>query len=354
MFSPPRCPYLDCPQHFAPAPRFCRRHGTYLPKCRSQPVPRFRCCSCRRSFSRQTFRMDYRDHRPDLNAELFRSIASGVGLRQTARNLRMSLRCTELKFRKIARHLRRLNLNLRGTLDTGAVLQFDEFETFEGCRNTRPLSVPMLIEKRTRFVIWAESATIRPRGRMTPARRRRIADQERRSGARKDRSQRAIRRTLARGAALVEGHRTVSLQTDLKPSYARIAREVYGAGRVIHGRTSSRRARTRGNPLFAINHTEAMARDLTGRLRRRSWLASKKGRYLDLGLQLWAAWRNYVRRRFNLDRAAPAQMLGFTSKRMSEGELLTWRQDWGRESIPTLARAEHLIAGWGERRRRTV
>jgi len=62
---------------------------------------------------RQTFRMDYRDHRPDLNALLCQSLVSGVGLRQTSRNLRLSLRCTELKFRKIARHLRRLNLNLR-------------------------------------------------------------------------------------------------------------------------------------------------------------------------------------------------------------------------------------------------
>jgi hypothetical protein len=60
--------------------------------------------------------MDYRDHRPDLNARLFRSIASGLGLRQSSRNLHLSLRCTELKFRKIARHLRRLNLNLRSEL----------------------------------------------------------------------------------------------------------------------------------------------------------------------------------------------------------------------------------------------
>ena len=82
--------------------------------------------------------MDYGDHRPDLNWPLLQSLASGLGLRQSSRNLRLSLRCTELKFRKLARHVRRLNLNLRGDLPANASFQMDEFETFEGRRNTRP------------------------------------------------------------------------------------------------------------------------------------------------------------------------------------------------------------------------
>ena len=58
--------------------------------------------------------MDYRDHRPDRNPLVFLLLGSGIGLRQTARIADLSPRATELKFRKIARHLRRLNLNLRG------------------------------------------------------------------------------------------------------------------------------------------------------------------------------------------------------------------------------------------------
>ena len=42
-------------------------------------------------------------------------------------------------------------------------------------------------------------------------------------------------------------------------------------------------------------------RDLMGRLRRESWLVSKKRRYLDLGLQVHMAYRNLVRKRFNHD-----------------------------------------------------
>ena len=337
MFQPPRCPYRTCSKHIEPTPDAFLHHGHYQPKCRPHPVPRFRCRACRRTFSRQTFRMDYRDHRPDLNARLFRSIASGLGLRQSSRNLRLSLRCTELKFRKIARHLRRLNLNMRAELPSGSSFQLDEFETFEGRRNTRPLSIPMLIEKGSHFVVWAESATIRPRGTMTKARRAAMAEDEKRFGRRRDRSRRSLRRTLGRGAELVRSRPAVLFETDQKTSYVALAKEVFGRNRVVHGRTSSRLPRTVANPLFPINHTEAMARDLMGRLRRESWLVSKARRYLDLGLQIFMAYRNLVRRRFNQDEFSPAEMLGFAPRRLSETEVLGWRQDWGVRSQHPLA-----------------
>ena len=339
MFVPPRCPYRPCRAHRTPSDGFFRRHGQYLAKCRTHPIPRYRCLACGRTFSRQTFRMDYRDHRPDLNAPLLQCLASGLGLRQSARNLHLSLRCTELKFRKIARHLRRLNLNLRGALPEAASFQLDELESYEGRRNSRPLSLPVLIETKSRFVVWAESATIRPRGKMTKARERAIAEDHQRFGRRRDCSRRGVRRTLRRGAELAAGLERVVLDSDEKSSYPGLAVEAFGKARLVHRRTNSRLARTTWNPLFPINHTEAMARDLVARLRRESWLASKRRRYLDLALQVFIAYRNYVRRRFNFDRASPAQMLGFVRRRLSEWELLSWRQDWGRGSIHPLSSA---------------
>jgi hypothetical protein len=74
-----------------------------------------------------------------------------------------------------------------------------------------------------------------------------------------------------------------------------------------------------------------------GRLRRESWLVSKMGRYLDLGLQLFMTYRNLVRRRFNYDRFSPAEMLGFAPRRLTETEVLGWRQDWGVRSQHPLA-----------------
>ena len=350
MFQPPFCPHRRCTQHLAPAPRFFRRHGAYSALCRPHPIPRFLCKACKRTFSRQTFRMDYRDHRPDLNARLFEALASGLGLRQASRNLRLSLRCTELKARKIGRHLRRLHLNLSDQLPQGATLQFDELETYEGRRNTRPLSVPILIERDSRFIVWAESASIRPRGRMSPQRLAAIAAEDEVS-PRKDHSRRSIQRTLKRGAELTRKLAKVLFSSDEKSSYPGLAKDAFGASRLEHSTTHSELPRETWNPLFPINHTEAMARDLMGRLRRESWLVSKRRRYLDIALHVFIAYRNYVRRRFNRDECSPAQRLGLLPRRLTIGRLLSWRQEAGRRSLHPLARRAESVESWQERRR---
>ena len=351
MFQPPRCPYPGCSQFTHPRPRFYHRHGFYTARCRAGPIPRFRCKTCRRTFSRQSFRMDYCDHRPDLNRKLFELVTSGVGLRQCSRILGLSRRCLELKARKIGRHLRRLNVNLLGPLPPGSMLQLDELETYEGRRNTRPLSVPVLIESSSRLLIWAESAPIRPSGRMTPARRAAIAEDELRFGPRRDTSHRSVRRTFERGAQLTGDLARIILITDEKPSYVPLARRIFGAGRLAHGRTNSKLPRTTCNPLFPINHTEAMARDLMGRLRRESWLVSKRRRYLDIALHVFIAYRNFVRRRYNWDERSPAQVLGLLPRRLSPGEILSWRQDGSRLSIHPLARRAESVEQWQTRSR---
>jgi len=345
MFHPPRCPYSNCPRHQRPEGRFYYRYGYYPSLCRSHPIQRYLCRTCRRTFSRQTFRMDFRDRRPDLNAPLYRLLNSGVGLRQSARLIDLSRNSTELKFRKLSAHCRDLNLNLRGQLRKGHSFQFDEFETFEGRRNTRPLTVPVLIERDSRFVLWAESASIRPRGSMTKSRKRAIAEDEKRLGRRIDQSRAAIQRTLKQGSACAEELSFILLETDEKSSYPSHARRAFLNRRIVHRTTNSKEPRMPWNPLFPINHTEARLRDLMSRLRRESWLVSKKRARLDLHLQLHMTWLNYHRPRFNRDLKSPAELLGWTPRRLTEGEVLGWRQDWGGQSIHPLCNDGRTAVG---------
>ena len=97
-----------------------------------------------------------------------------------------------------------------------------------------------------------------------------------------------------------EGIRSKRLQTDDKSSYRVLGREVFGDS-VRHETTPGQMARGTFNPLFPINLTLAMTRDNCGRLRRQSWLVTEKRRCLQLHLHVFAAYRNYVRRRHNTD-----------------------------------------------------
>ena len=74
MFLPPRCPHPDCLRHRHPGGRFYYRYGYYQAACRAHRIQRYLCRTCGRTFSRQSFRMDFRDRRPDLNAPLFKQV----------------------------------------------------------------------------------------------------------------------------------------------------------------------------------------------------------------------------------------------------------------------------------------
>ena len=335
MFKPPRCPHPDCPYHRQPIDGFYRSFGSYHPKCRERPVPRFLCKGCRRTFSRQTFRADYCDNKPFKNTQLVELLCAGVGFRQSARMLGIHITTALLKFRKLARHAQDLDWNLmrdRSDRADPLELHFDEFETFETHRTLRPLTMAMAIETHTRFIFGARSAPIRPKGKMTPKRLEAIALEEELFGKRPSRSKPVVRWAFKRAARCLPNSKEIRLFSDEKSTYGGLCLAAFGEVKLYHDRTSSLLPRGKKNPLFPINHMEACARDWIGRLRRESWLVSKYRWFLNLHLRLYSAWRNWVRPRFNRDEASPGMLMGFVHKRLRPHQLLGWRQDWGLQS----------------------
>ena len=341
MFEPPRCPNTACSQHLRPEEKFFRRRGFYWPRCRQDAVRRYRCRHCNRSFSEQTFRHDYRDHHPEWNVPLFMLLASGVGLRQSARFLGANPRSVQDKKRKLAKTFAHLHRNLCQALPAGTYV-LDEEETYEGA-SIRPLTMPVLIEKETWFVVATAVGSIR---RLAPVgTARRVAqDLEERAAPRPDQSRSCVQAVLTTLADKVPSG-SIVLRTDEKASYATIAKQVFG-DRVLHETTAGTLVRSTHNPLFAINATLAMTRDNCGRLRRKSWLVTKKAERLQNHLTIFTVYRNYVRRRFNRDPEAdtPAKILGLLPRQLHRHEALAWRQDWGDLSIhPMSSDGRHTV-----------
>ena len=338
MFEPPFCPHLECPTHHSPGDNFYTLCGTYSPKCRTAPVQRFRCRNCQRTFSVQTFRADYYDRKPELNAPVMALLASGVGFRQTARLVGLARSSLEAKARKMSCEARDVDAHLRqrsGALKRANTVSvhFDELETFEGSRASRPVTIALAIESRTRFIFGAISGAIRAKGKMTERRREQIKRDEDRFGPRASESETVCRASLGVVEDMVGPSTRIELFTDEKSSYGPIARSVFRGRDVQHSQTSSVLPRGTLNPLFPINHEEACLRDKIGRLRRESWLVSKLRKYLNLHLAAYAAVRNYVRPRFNRDTLTPAQLLGISPFRLSLDEILGWRQAFGIRSL---------------------
>lgn len=330
MFIPPRCPRLQCEAHARPFDGFFVRDGSYLPRGRAHAVPRFRCRSCHRGFSRQSFRVDYRQKKPYLNAACLRLFISCVGQRQAARVLQVARRTIERRFRWLASHAEAFHGNrLRGA-ELAGPFQLDELESFEANRY-QPVTVPVLIDRRTFFVVATAVGPLRRKGRMTSLQRLRRRRHEETHGRRPTHSARAVHEVLARLKPIVDPGRPCVLESDRKPLYERLGRRMFGARFVWSAHSASAR-RDRSNPLFPINHTNARLRHFLSRLRRRSWCISKKREDLQRHLSIAALWSNYSRGITNRTKVTPAEALGLVPRALRPEELLSWRQDWGARS----------------------
>lgn len=138
-FLPPRCPNTGWPVHVGPAANRIIRWGYFPRRCRERREPRFRCLGCRKSFSRQTFRSDYRDRRPDCKDRLFELLTSGVGLSQAACVIKIAASSAQKKMRKLLRTCELMHENLSRPLPPDRAYVMDKEETYENA-SIRPLA----------------------------------------------------------------------------------------------------------------------------------------------------------------------------------------------------------------------
>jgi hypothetical protein len=233
----------------------------------------------------------------------------------------------ERRFVWLARHAARFHANRLDRASLAGPFMLDELETFEANR-FQPVTVPVLIEPHSLFLIASEVGPLRRKGRTTPAQRRRRTEHEAAHGRRPSHSAPAVRAVLLRLRACLAADRPVVLHSDRKPLYARLGSRLLGA-RFTWAPHSASARRDRSNPLFPINHMNARLRHFLARLRRRSWCISKRRARLRDHLEVAGLWMNYCRGITNRTDTTPAQALGLAPRPYREEEVLSWREDWG-------------------------
>jgi len=332
-FVPPRCPFPACDANDPCAAFTFRRRGSYVRALDGERVQRFQCTVCMRSFSSQTFRLDYRLRRPDTLAPIFAALCSKTTLRKTARNLGLGRDHVARRMRLLGAHARRyhghqLEQVARLPERLGARFQFDELETYEEHRKLKPVTVAVLIEQRTGFIVHTDVETLPARKPLRGRQKEQLAAIEAREGKRCSGSRRAVVRTVDSLARVARQSGLVEVTTDRKASY-RSALDRAFAGRVLHRRIDGRMQRGVRNPLFPINHTLARLRDLASRLVRQTWAAAKKRAALADQIDVVVAFRNYVdgwrSEPAARQKTTAAAQLGLVSRQLSPAEFLHWR-----------------------------
>jgi len=249
-------------------------------------------------------------------------------MRQAARILECSRDTVERLHRKMGRISREYHeLILRANYgEVGGVFQLDELETFETHRLARPVTVPVLIERKSYFVLYTEVAPMGPRGRLHPAAQKRKESDEALYGKRQSGSRIAVQQAFELLRKMLPEDKLLNIQTDRKSTYRSLLRQIFSDCLGSHVRESSRRRRDYSNVLFPINHTLAMMRDGISRLVRRSWGASKLRERLKDHMAIWMVYRNYVRGvTVASPNTTPAMALGIQNQPTNACEIFAWR-----------------------------
>src|SRR5262245_54488864 len=187
-FDPERCPWRTCARHASPTPSFFVRYGSYRSRVSPFRIPRFRCRTCRRTFSYQTFQLEYRLRKTWLDDLLLRDFVSGVSLRQSARTLGLSLKTVEARFVRFGRHCLDARENVLVEWKPKGNFQFDEIETFEHHRTLMPLTVGLLVSGESGFLVDTAVGRMRSRAGASEKSRKRREVFELRAGRRPNES----------------------------------------------------------------------------------------------------------------------------------------------------------------------
>jgi transposase-like protein len=328
-FRPPQCPRPGCPSHAALGPPFrFRSRGRFRRACDGRTVHRFHCYVCQRSFSVQTFRVDYRLQRPQLTGPIFDAFVSKVTQRQTARTLSCTRKTVRRRLLLLARHSREFQsavlerARLRGIVY--GRFQLDEQQTFERDRRLQPVTFPVLIHEESRFVLHVEAATLPARGGLRKSDLERKRRFEAKFGVRRSGSRKAVKRCFQELARVRNPGVLSVMVTDQAPHYPGALAETM-SGNIVHMRCSGK-LKDISSPLWPINHTLAMLRDGLSRLVRKTWGATKERAWLAEHAWIWIAYRNYIRGFTNKHRhRSSAQRAGYVSRAFSKASFFEWR-----------------------------
>ena len=321
--APPFCPTEQCRFHLQDRHlwRFVRA-GFFVRKNLPGRIQRWKCDTCRRYFSAQTFSTTYWLKRPDLLPSLWMRLVSGSGARQIAREFRVSPETVLRQAGRLGRHAMLFH-RLRGPRGPiGEPIALDGFESFEYSQYY-PTHFHLAVGKDSHFVYGFTDSELRRKGRMTRGQKRRRAVLEEQLGRPDPKS---IEKEVAELLRLMTvGTKTLTLHTDEHQAYPRALRRLRSL-EVEHLTISSRAARTTRNPLFAINLVDLLVRHSDAAHKRETIAFAKRRQCAAERLWIFVVWRNWMKSFSERKRdASPAMRLGLGGQRLTIEEVLDER-----------------------------
>ena len=307
---PEFCPNPACRFYYREAaaaqisPRWYRRCGSFHTQSRGA-IQRFRCLSCGKTCSTQTFSIHYWTHATHNLVRLHQDLDSASGLRQIARRWRCCYRVVQNRIARLARSA--LALMDAATADAIVFedIAIDGFAAFVRSQYF-PADINIAVGASSQFLYALSLSALRRSGRMS--------EQQRRRRAMIDALWRPPKHSVRVGMALILASLADALAYGLPQSppvggrricsdeHQSYPHAIASVGllsvlcehrRIEHHTVSSRAPRTRQNPVFGPNYVDRQIRKNMGEHARESLKHGREANSMMERLAIFAASHNF-------------------------------------------------------------
>jgi len=330
-FRPPHCPWRECAAHLAAGGYRAILKGSYRrTRDPQRSIPRFKCPTCKRTFSREAFATSYYLKRPELLLPVANLLVSGCAHRQIARHLGCAPSTVTRLSVRLGQHAHGFHEVSAASVEIHEPVVLDHFETFVRSQQER-LGIATAVGQGSWFVYSIYGAAyLRLKGR---SRRKRALKHEPINpppGAVLDSTLKVLENLLKRSPAGLD------LVSDDHPTYRAAARRLTVNHRIRHtihanpdrspGHDSSR-ARVRHRAMFAVDLLHKLLRHSQAHHRRETIAFGRKRQSVVGRAALFAVWRNMIKlvSERRPTRLTPAMRLGLTSRPWTWSEVLAER-----------------------------
>jgi len=278
------CPNIECENHNKTEKGLFVKIGYFKPKTTNQKTPRYKCKSCGKTFSTHTNSLTYKQHKPEINQELFKLLVSGVSLRRASQILEVEYNTILLHFDYLAGQAKKQHFKHLKTIHSSYV-QVDEMETFLHAK-AKALSVPLVVRCKTGEILGFKVARMPSKGLLASL------GQTKYQWTVDERAIKFQSLLLDLKPCLTSN---VLFKSDLNGSYPKWIKNTLPTAQIeqVGGNKGVVRDGAKPyDPLFSINNTFAKMRHDMNRLARKTWSTTKAIHGLENHIWLYVAWVN--------------------------------------------------------------
>jgi len=237
-------------------------HGTYSTKAFGT-VRRYQCRQCGKTFSSQSFSLNYYVKKPVSYLPLLEKLFSTSGQGNTSRFTNLRCELIQNRYERMARMLLAIQADLRSSLTFTENYVLDGFESFSKSQYY-PNNVNILVGDESEFIYGMGFSQLRRKGRMTKRQKKKRSQIERQYGkAPRNAIEKSVARLLYNLCISLHNKKIDkrTLKTDQHRAYERVYNNAPDIKQYLdHLQVPSTLLRSLNNPLFPVNYVDRQFR----------------------------------------------------------------------------------------------